>query len=254
MKHSQKGAAAVTVLLVVIIVLIVGFGTYLIIHNNAATVQTMPVTTSVPSGISPTGAPPGQTTPPVVAVAGMKEYTDSSFGFSFWYPSTWSVTVPVNPPFGAQLQDATVVATLGLQPIGQTYPDIIIKEAHSTTRTITDTGGAGPIGPITYYFDASSHLWMTSSDVTGQDFNVPANISINTMGGLHMFAGTSRFDTSIIPLSADNFVVIGDGGGANATAVAKTVVATDPSVATPVSAEDQITTIQAEKESFESTN
>jgi len=65
-----------------------------------------------------------------------------------------------------------------------------------------------------------------------------------------MFGGTSRFDTSIIPLSAENFVIVDDGGGANATPLAKTVVALDPSVATPDSAAVQTQTIQAEKTSL----
>jgi hypothetical protein len=81
----------------------------------------------------------------------------------------------------------------------------------------------------------------------GDGATKPADVSINTMGGLHMFGGTSRFDTSIVPLTANNFVVIGDGGAANATALTRTIVATDPAVATPVSASDQTKTIETEK-------
>jgi hypothetical protein len=219
--------------------------------DTAMTSTTQPVTTT--STVSPAVPIKPIST---ISVAGMTEYTDSSFGYSFWYPSNWTVTTPVNPPFGVQLQGVTVVATLGLQPAGQTYPSIQIKEARSTTRSITDTGGAGPIGPITFFFDPTTHLWMTTSNIeTGStDITKPANISINTMGGLHMFGGTSRFDTTIIPLSADDFVVVDDGGGANATALAKTVVATDPSVATPVSTAGQTTTIQAEKEAYATTH
>ncbi len=211
----------------------------------------------VAAPIAPPPNPPagGQTpaTPagdmPTVSVAGMRQYTDTKFGFSFWYPDNWTVTVPVNPPFGAQLQGGTVVATLGLQPAGQAYPSIILKEFHSDTTSITDTGGAGPIGPITYYFDKASHLWMTTSAIADgvTDITKPADISNNSMGGLHLFGGTSRFDTNIIPLSAQNFVVMSDGGASNATVAAKTVVALDPAVATPVSVAEQIKTIEAEQ-------
>ncbi len=229
----------------IVILLLVIIAVILYLNFHVKTVSA-PVTSS-------TGTTTPVTTPtaPVssrISVAGMKQYTDAKFGFSFWYPNTWTVTTPVNPPFGAQIQGATVVATLGLQPIGQTYPSIIIKEAHSANRTITDTGGAGPIGPITFFFDPTTHLWMTTSAIADGTNNVtkPADISVNTMGGLHMFGGTSRFDTSIIPLSADNFVVISDGDGATARALEKTVTASDPSVATPVSAAEQTQTIQAE--------
>ena len=43
------------------------------------------------------------------------------------------------------------------------------------------------------------------------------------MSGLFIFGGMSRFDTSIIPLSPNKFVVVRDGGGANADYLAKTV-------------------------------
>jgi hypothetical protein len=234
--------------LLIIIILILG---YLALKPKTPASTTSATTAPVTTTTGTTGG--GTTTTPPssqsVSVAGMQEYTDSNFGFSFWYPDTWTVTTPTNAPFGPKLQNVSVVAELGLQPAGQTYPDILIQEAHSTTRTITDTGGAGPIGPITYYFDTTSHLWMTTnSEDNGQPTTpVAANISNNTMGGLHLFGGTSRFNTEIIPLSADNFVVIGNGGDANSDALAKTVLATDPSVATPVSTAEQIQTIETEK-------
>jgi hypothetical protein len=217
----------------------------LYIHPRASSVaepvDSVPVaTTTNPVTTTPTQA---------IAVAGMKEYTDPSFGFSFWYPSNWQVSSGI-PSFddGNNVADATVVKKLTVGVPNQTENFITIKEAHSTTRTFTDTGGAGPIGPITYFFDTNSHLWMTRSDITGANVTTAADISNNSMGGLHLFGGTSRFDTTIIPLSADNFLMISDNGGeASATALAKTVLATDPSVATPVSAADQIKAIQTEK-------
>jgi hypothetical protein len=228
--------------LLVVIALVLG---YLALKpKNAA--RTAPVTTTP---VATTAPSPSPTQPSSVSVAGMQKYTDTSFGFSFWYPNTWTVTTPHNPPFGAKLTGVTVVATLGLQPAGQSYPSILIQEAQSTTRSITDTGGAGPIGPVTYFFDTATHLWMTTPP-EGDGTTKAADISNNTMGGLHIFAGTSRFDTGIVPLSADNFVVIGDGGGANATALTDTVVALDPSVATPVSVDQQIQVVQKEETSI----
>jgi hypothetical protein len=51
-------------------------------------------------------------------------------------------------------------------------------------------------------------------------------------------------------LSADNFLDISDNGGENATYLQKTVIAIDPSVATPVSKDQQLQTIKAEAQAY----
>jgi hypothetical protein len=192
----------------------------------------------------------------------MQEYTDAHFGFSFWYPDGWQVTTVTNPPFGAQIQNGTIVKKMSVGNASDTWA-IVIEEVNSPTMTITDTGGAGPFGPVTYYFDTSNKSWMK---VTGEESaGVPvatttANVSVSTMDGLSMFSGTSRFDTTIIPISTStsssgvNFLVISDGGTVNATTLAKTVTATNPSaiisVDTPVSVAEQTQIIQAEENAF----
>jgi hypothetical protein len=232
------------IVIVILVAAVLVFG-YIALKPKPIVAPTVPETqTQVPDTTQPGTSSSNQS-----AVAGMQEYTDTNFGFSFWYPTDWKLsTTNANPAFGASITNATITKRLWLTHNGDTSPSILIQEAHSTTRTITDTGGAGPIGPITYYFDPNKHLWMTNNAATAQAASLtPANISNNTMGGLHLFPGTSRFNTTIIPLSADNFVVIGDNGGTNITAaLAKTVLALDPSVATPVSAAEQTKTIQAE--------
>ena len=78
------------------------------------------------------------------------------------------------------------------------------------------------------------------------------------MGGLHMFyasAGHCDLET-IIPLSAKNFLIVTGSQGpgcdthgpqaVSAEFLAKTIVATDPSVATPVSTVEQKKIIQLE--------
>jgi hypothetical protein len=66
--------------------------------------------------------------------------------------------------------------------------------------------------------------------------------------------GAKRFGTdTIIPLSASHFLVISTddvGGYTNQKYLVNTIVATDPSVATPVSQAEQIKTIQAEKTAY----
>jgi hypothetical protein len=186
-----------------------------------------------------------------VSVPGMTKYTDSDFGFSFWYPSGWTIKNEISIPwsaFGGELKDELTIRDSSGTPV------IHVDKVYSENRSITDTGGAGPFGPVRYYFDTNLHAWMKECPEGCPDGSPSgpkaADISQNTMGGLHLFDGTSRFDTSIVPLSAHNFVVTSDGGGANASFLAKTIVATDPSVATPISALYQKSTIQAEKDAY----
>ena len=73
-----------------------------------------------------------------------------------------------------------------------------------------------------------------------------------------MFYGQNKSLNRIVPLSANNFLSISDAAGwtgmpgedAKLLGLVKTILALDPSVATPVSAEQQIATIQAEKAAY----
>lgn len=179
---------------------------------------------------------------------GMQKYTDLDFGFSFWYPKSWPVAA--DPNALTPIRDGRTFRTLRVG-------DIIIREVYSATMSIIDTGGAGPFGPVKYFFNPSTHAWMTTAPkgtpTGGSGATTTITSFINTMGGLHMLGGTSRFDTNIIPLSAENFVVVSDNGGANADYLAKTIVALDPKVATPISLVEQIQTIQAEANAYSTT-
>ena len=190
-----------------------------------------------------------------VSVLGMTKYTDSDFGFSFWYPSAWQISsVAVNP---YPLSEGTTLKHLLLT--GGTAP-IHILEFTSPTRTISIGGGAcGFCAPIKFYFDADAHTWMKQypqPDTEQGQSNIPqpADVSNNTMGGLHIFHGLSqRFGDSTVPLSARNFVfVYAESQGENniELPLVNTIVALDPSVATPVSAAQQTQTIQAEANAY----
>ena len=81
-----------------------------------------------------------------------------------------------------------------------------------------------------------------------------ADVSNNTMGGLHIFPGALRFGAnSIVPLSASHFLIIStndSAGNIRQNNLVDTIVATDSSVATPWSAALQTQTIQAEKTAY----
>lgn len=279
MKDLQKGFI-VPVLLVIIAIFVVGGGVY--IYENKKTeapavvntetqqpTQVQQTNTQTPSvsnpttNQTPTNNPVQQTNPPAtkISVAGMKQYTDSNFGFSFWYPSSWTVQ-------NGSIQDTyvggTVQKTLIVSPDSNTSRGdaIVINEFNSPTREIMiardlcSPMNGSFVAAHRYYFDTNAHTWMIEtpaytgqSERDGSTYSVPAStkaadVSNNTMGGLHMLgAGCSGY---VIPLSAKNFVVYSfysHNVGPYYENIAKTILATDPSVATPVSTGEQIQTI-----------
>ena len=210
-----------------------------------------------------TGTPVTSASSSQVAVNGMQEYTDSGFGFSFWYPENWTVASALvqNPnkyPGGVIMKQINITSGSRL---------ITVEEFSSPTFSITDSTGVGacPVCSTTkYYFDTDNHTWMVvypngaSSGNPAAAVPAPADVSENTMGGLHMLAGSQRFGANvIIPLSAQNFAVVTvDGaiatGDSDAQALAKTIVASNPAVATPVSTSQQVQIIQEEENAYSS--
>ena len=90
-----------------------------------------------------------------------QQYTDSSFGFSFWYPSDWQVAqVPVQNPskYPGEMVEKQLNIT-GQQRV------ITIEEYVLPGSTITDSTGVGacPVCSTTrYYFNFNLHTWMAS--------------------------------------------------------------------------------------------
>lgn len=281
MKNQQKGSV-IPLLVIIIAVLIIGGGIYFYNINRPGLPADTSTSTSQSNQIGQTNI---QNTPPAtqqnnqpavnnpagsnnnsstqIEVAGMKQYTDSSFGFSFWYPNTWTVqsTAIKNNYTGGTIQK-TLTITPPIAPNGWQSEPITIDEFSSPTREITiardicSPMSGSFVAAHRYYFDTNAHTWMkevpaytAQSEKDVSEHSVPAStkaadVSQNTMGGLHMLdAGCSG---SVIPLSAKNFVVFSFNSrdtGPNYINIAKTITATDPSVATPVSTNEQIQTI-----------
>jgi hypothetical protein len=188
-----------------------------------------------------------------VSVPGMSQYTDKDFGFSFWYPNNYVVSeVPVTSP--SQYQDGLVVKQLIVAMVGDTnlvHNAVSIREYTSPDSKVLVQSDCAKFActPALYYFDKTTHTWMFSTedpDTLQLGLSATADVSDNTMGGLHIFRSKT------IPLSAHNFVTIGTwtGAGIYGQLLAKTVTATDPSVATPVSQDQQIATIKAEQQAY----
>ena len=271
MKNQYKGFI-VPLLLGIIALLVIGGGMY-VYESKKTEAPIVPVDTDVQTTNqvqqTTTQNPPvttqQNTQPPAgnptvgnnnkIAVAGMKQYTDSNFGFSFWYPSSWTVQ-------NGSIQDTyiggAVQKTLVVAPSGSNVPRgdaITINEFYSPTREITiakdlcSPMSGSSVAQHRFYFDTNLHTWMVDvpaymgqSERDGSTYNVPAStkaadVSQNTMGGLHMLgAGCSGY---VIPLSAQNFLVYtyySRNVGSSYGNIAKTILATDSSVATPSAA------------------
>jgi hypothetical protein len=254
-KTSQKGSAAAWIIFVLVAVVVVGA----IVWYETYYVNRPPIV-SVTSGASSQPAATSSSTA-AMQVPGMLEYSDPSFGFSFWYPDGWQViSTPVQEP--NKYPGGTIVKELDVE---NGMRQITLEEFTSPSSSITDSTGVGacPVCSTTnYYFNSANRTWMVVYP-NGSNAGTPApgvpsraNISTNTIGGLYMLAGSQRFGANVIvPLSPKNFVVVTvDGaiatGSNDAQALAKTIVASDPAAGTPVSAAVQVQTIGAETTAY----
>ena len=191
---------------------------------------------------------------------GMKEYTDKDFGFSFWYPEIWALQESSGDGKLADVYaGGTISKTVTVSSQKYLNDGISIAEFSSDDKNIRDNSNCGPASgcasSIEYYFDTDTHTWMKESDFDyGPEYHEPptfaaADISNNSMGGLHIFNGNARFgDDVIVPLSARHFLIIRNvsAGTNQIRSLAKTVLALDPAVAVPASSEDQIAAIRTE--------
>ncbi len=157
----------------------------------------------------------------------MRRYVDAKYRFSFWYPSALRITVTAAND-DASFPGGVVVETLQVGSPG----DVSLYVVNSPQSTITDepNGHAAPIPQTKYFYDVSSQRWMVTypegTDGGGSGAPAPADVSKTTVGGQPMLPSSARFDTTIIPLSTTQFVVVQDGGGSAFTnELARTIAA-----------------------------
>jgi hypothetical protein len=282
MKSGQQKGFIVPVLLVIIALLVVGGGVY-IYENKKSEAPTatnnnkpQPLTQQQPAAdqnqqnnetkTTQTPSSKMDDTPivkPSISVVGMQVFPEPDFGFYFWLPNTWTVeSVAIKDKYVGGIVQKTLTIGPPSDPHGTSGDAITIDEFYSPTREITiardlcSPMSGSFVAAHRYYFDTNAHTWMIEtpaysgqSEKDGSTYNVPAStkaadVSNNTMGGLHMLgAGCSGY---VIPLSDKNFVVFSFNSrnvGPYYGNIAKTIIATDPSVATPVSTNEQIKTI-----------
>jgi hypothetical protein len=193
-------------IIIVIIVVIAGW----FIWTNSNSAGTPTTTTTATSTV------PADT-------YGMTEYTDPTYGFTFWYPSGLTVTASTTND-STSFPGGTQVERIQVGDLGGTYVAVV----NSPQSTITDepNGHASPIAQTKYFYNNGQ--WMVAypegSQTGGSSATTTATQSGTTIGNLPIFPSGARFDTSIIPLSTTQFLVMGDGGGSSFTsALAQTV-------------------------------
>jgi len=156
----------------------------------------------------------------------MSRYVDAKYRFSFWHLSALRITVT------AANDDARFPGGVTAETVQVGSPGgVSLYVVNSPQSTITDepNGHAAPIPQTKYFYDAASQRWMVAypegTDGGGSGAPAPADVSKTTIGGQPMLPSGARFDTTIIPLSTTQFVVVQDGGSAFTNELAYTVAA-----------------------------
>lgn len=259
------------VVLAAFAVVIVAAGVLFYLNRPQAAPLTSPYA-NLEQSSSTAPANPTPSSPQTVSISGMSKYTDANFGFSFWYPNNLKVTTSepsqkaqasATDDYGAETKIVKTVSS----------PEFFIYEVYSPLMSIYAYSIDDPSGESfyeNYFFDTNRYVWMVAeSNIPNgsPDATTTADVSKNTMGGLHMLGAYTKGSIKvIIPLSTHNFLVLysgcndfmdytcdsgTNGGGEDKfNKLVQTIAATDPSVATPVSSAEQIKAIQAEKDAY----
>ena len=247
------------IIIIIVLLIVIGGGAYIFENQNRnqpvpSNSANSPSTTNVEVSSPSASTVPGTVNNSGLSVPGMSEYTDRTFGFSFWYPGSWAVTDPSTKDSYLSLAGGKVVKSIFIGSRNDNGDGILIQEFTSSAKSITDNSDCGPADDcptsLTYRFDPSIHSWLSQTTNHGGAITAKVLTTFdNSMGGLHLLKGMARFgDDIIVPLSASNFLVISPGyaGATNQAPLAATVLATDPAVATPLGLDKQMETIRTE--------
>lgn len=195
-----------------------------------------------------------ETTPPaetsVLSVSGMKQYIAADFGFSFWIPSSWSVRAEATGDAfrGEPVTERWIISNSNNEDLFQ------IKGFTFASYTFA-SGGEGCTDSYTY-----KNGWQETRAECGlANPTAPYDPIANTLGGLPalQFQADSLHVDYVVPLSSgkpSRGVVVDTHVGSdtfrNNAALARTISATDPAAATPMSASRQQGYIESERSDY----
>ena|ERR1035441_3109036 len=148
--------------------------------------------------------------------SGMSKYVDTRFGFSFWYPTAWTVTQePVDDPTDeGWIRGGTIVRRLRINESAEDdFPSIVVEELSTPRGFLIELGAhsANPAGADQkFFFDQRTHTWMdamlSKPPDGGRRSTTPAALRGKTMGGLPILTGAGRGVDVIVPIDPKHLV------------------------------------------------
>ena len=137
------------------------------------------------------------------SMAGWKTYTNSQYGFSFQYPTTYQ----------AQNPDSNLMSLPSKTNVVELHgsPDNILV-TYASGSTLDES--SGKYGTDKIYFDTTKNQWMRTTVVSIGDGRQHTETTVITLsygnGGLAYFSDDTGISVStIIPLSHNSFVIMG---------------------------------------------
>lgn len=166
---------------------------------------------------------------------GYASYTDTEFGFSFFYPKGWQVSESGN--------------TVTIAIPGTEGDRINIVKIEGDRVQNTDT----KFGSVSYFYDPENGLWMYETDSDVISTSTRSGVAIgefHTVAELPVFKGTQRWKTDIVALSVNKFLVFNITGGGN-TAPLDPIVKTVMPIGVETAAEDLNTVLDQQTSGVE---
>jgi hypothetical protein len=153
------------------------------------------------------------------AASGMSKYIDTGFGYSFWYPTAWTVIQePVDDPADrGWFQGGTIVRRLRINEFSEdgALSSVVVEELSAPRGFLIVLGAhsANPVGADQkFFFDQRTQTWMDAllSKPTdgGHRSTSPAALCGKTMGGPPILCGAGRGVDVIVPIDPKHLLVL----------------------------------------------
>ncbi len=189
-KHFNRGISTPIVIgIIAVLVVVVGSGILAYQYSYITKKEQPKIQT-------PTTEIPETETPALITESSnWKKYTDSNFGYSFYYPKTWKVSYT---------ESRVTITNFGPTRNESGSASISFLEVQDSKAFVTDS----KFGNTTLYYDDNSKQWMKTSPGANEEYETkPAKVAFSTISGLPVYSSTGRWKTVIIPLSHTKFLV-----------------------------------------------
>jgi hypothetical protein len=145
-------------------------------------------------------------------VLGKTKFTDPDFGFSFWYPSTWTISQSKSTSGreaveGAEHVPSNIIKEIELKDLSGN--EFFFDEMYSKSGYITSP--AARSCSSTFFFNDTTNAWMEGAhgcDSEGTTTVILEEGAPYTDGGLPIFDGADGSFEYFVPLSKHKFINI----------------------------------------------